>query len=335
MDKKPIFSILTPVYNVSKFLNASIDSVLKQTFTDWELILVDDGSTDNCGEICDRYAAMYPDKIRVFHNTNHGLIYSRRFAISKACGIYYVVLDSDDSLVPQTLQTIYNKFQEYDCDCVMYGFEKVRENGERIYATQDEEICLTNKRDIYKKILLDHGYNSLWRKAVKASICIGEIDKKLYHIQQGEDRIQSIDILRKCNTVFIIPDILYRYLENTKSITQSGKKKPVAASFEVEEQVLKFLKQENVFTLQDWQEYHTFCIYDFQKQIKVICRHPAPYKEKLKVFKQLKESAFYKDFLSSSAYKKPFAPFYTQFRLNMFKLLCAEVKLYYFLKGKK
>lgn len=329
---KPLFSILTPVYNVEEFLPACIESVLAQTLPDWELILVDDGSTDASGKICDEYAAKYPGKIRVFHNTNHGLIYSRQFALSKMCGNYYIVVDSDDSIVPETLQTILDKFNQYPCDCVIYGFEKILPDGQRIYATHDTETYFKDRRSLCKTLFLSHIYNSLWRKAVKSQLMVPKDYGSLERVQMGEDLLQSLDILRACKTAVLIPDILYRYTVNNTSITQSVYAKPLSVSFEVQTEVLKFLQQEKIFTPQDMQEYHDYCLLLFQQQIKTICSHPAPFGKKMELFKQIKTHPYYTDFLISGAYKQRRLVFYTQFRWGWFLLLLLEGKIYSFWK---
>lgn len=329
---QPLFSILTPVYNVEKFLPACIESVLAQTLTDWELILVDDGSTDSSGKICDEYATKYSNKIRVFHNTNHGLIYSRNFALSKRCGKYYIVLDSDDSLIPQTLQTIYNKFQQYQCDCVIYGFERILSDGRITYATHDIETYFKDKRPLCKLLLFHSPYNSLCRKAVKSELISPKTYGPLEQVQMGEDLLQSLDILRACKTVVLIPDILYRYTVNNTSMTKSIYEKPVCFSFKVEEEVLKFLQQEKIFTPQDMQEYHDYCLLLFQQKIKTICSHPAPFCEKIKLFKRIKKHSYYTDFLVSNTYKQRWLPFYVQFRLGWYWLLLLEGRIHSFWK---
>ena len=91
----PTFSIIVPVYNVEKYLTKCIDSILEQTFSDFEVILVDDGSTDNCGIICDQYVEK-DDRIQVIHKKNEGLVCARKTGISKASGQYILNVDSDD-----------------------------------------------------------------------------------------------------------------------------------------------------------------------------------------------------------------------------------------------
>lgn len=320
------FSILTPVYNVEKFLPSCIESVLAQTFTDWELILVDDGSTDDSRRICDEYAAKYPLKIKAFHNENHGQLYSRNFAVSKATGFYYVFLDSDDKLLPHTLKTIYDKFQQYACDLVVYGVANVLPNGEVIHKTSDLEVYYKDKRLLYRKIFLNNSYNSLWRKAIKSSLITYQDYTAYYHIKRGEDLLQSLEILHNCRTAVIIPDILYHYTQNQASITHSTHTKPLKTSFVVREKVLDFLQQENVFTAKDMQEYHRYCIKLLEGELKLIALHSASYIEKKRLLNSLKQQSYYRNFLASRRYKQPFTPLYTQFRLGLYILLVWEIK---------
>lgn len=332
MSSHPTFSILTPVYNVEKFLPACIESVLAQTLTDWELILVNDGSTDSSGKICDEYAAKYPGKILVFHNTNHGQLYTRNFALSKASGTYYIFLDSDDLLTSNALEIIYNKFKEYQCDCVIYGLNQILPNGKIINTTKDKEIYFTDKRLLYRLIFLNNVYNPVCRKAVKSEL-ITPIDySPYYHISHGEDLLQSLEILHNCRSVALIPDILYHYTQNTQSITHTLASQPLQLSFEVREKVLGFLEKEQIFTQQDIQDYHRYCIQIFEGQLKEVCVHPASYNDKIRLFQQVKKQRYYTDFLASPNFTQPIKPIYTQFRLGLYPLLLLEMKMYSFVK---
>ena len=93
-----LFSVLIPVYNTSKYLDECINSVLSQTEKNFEIVLLNDGSTDNSGDICDSYAEKYPDFIRVIHKENEGLMMTRRRGFKEAKGDYFICLDSDDYL---------------------------------------------------------------------------------------------------------------------------------------------------------------------------------------------------------------------------------------------
>lgn len=103
----PLFSIIIPVYNVEKYLNKCVDSVLNQTFTDFEVILVDDGSTDNCPAICDSYAEK-DKRVKVIHKPNGGLINARKSGLEIADGNYIGFVDSDDWIEPEMYELFAN-----------------------------------------------------------------------------------------------------------------------------------------------------------------------------------------------------------------------------------
>lgn len=118
---RPLFSIFVPIYNAEKYLSDALDSVLAQTFESWELILVDDGSTDSSGLICDKYMAI-DSRIKVVHKKNGGEFSSRFSAMQVATGIYATGLDADDKYAPDYLETIAASIHEDDYDCIKWSF---------------------------------------------------------------------------------------------------------------------------------------------------------------------------------------------------------------------
>ena len=125
--ENPFFSVILPIYNVEPFLEECIHSVLDQEFTDYELILVDDGSTDACPEICDRYAAEYAH-IRTVHKENGGLSSARNAGLEVAKGQYIWWVDSDDWVEPDSLKTLYKACEDGRADMVKLNFTR---NGEK------------------------------------------------------------------------------------------------------------------------------------------------------------------------------------------------------------
>lgn len=123
----PKVSVIVPVYNVEKLLQRCIDSILAQTFTDFELLLIDDGSKDKSGEICDEYAAK-DSRIRVFHKQNGGVSTARNIGIDKAQGEWIYFVDSDDIVLPSALGTFCSLIYS-DSELVMAGFYTSDENN--------------------------------------------------------------------------------------------------------------------------------------------------------------------------------------------------------------
>lgn len=129
MSKTPMVSIIVPVYNASKTLRRCVDSVLKQEYADFELFLVDDGSQDDSGTICDEYAGKDP-RVRVIHKANAGVSAARNDALDQARGEYLQFLDSDDWLSPDATRLLVRTAQETQCDLVIADFYRV--SGERV-----------------------------------------------------------------------------------------------------------------------------------------------------------------------------------------------------------
>ena len=127
-ESRPEISVIVPVYKVERYLNECIDSILAQTFTDFELILVDDGSPDNCPALCDAAAAK-DSRIRVIHQKNRGLSGARNAGLDAAEGEWIAFVDSDDMLLPQALEKAHSTAEKTGADVVLYGFAFTDENG--------------------------------------------------------------------------------------------------------------------------------------------------------------------------------------------------------------
>lgn len=119
---KSLLSVVVPVYNVEKYLAECINSILNQTFKDLEIILVDDGSTDGSGKICDNYASKYPDKIKTIHKSNGGPSSARNIGIDVAVGKYITFVDSDDALLPNMYQELMPFFKDEEIGVVVSQF---------------------------------------------------------------------------------------------------------------------------------------------------------------------------------------------------------------------
>lgn len=123
------FSIIVPVYNTEKYLAKCLDSVLAQTYQDFEIVVVNDGSPDNAQDIIDVYKAKYPDKIKAFIKENGGLSDARNFGTAKASGEYLLFLDSDDYLCPKLLDALYTSAQRCAADVIRFSAQFVSADG--------------------------------------------------------------------------------------------------------------------------------------------------------------------------------------------------------------
>lgn len=161
----PQISVIVPIYKAEKYIHRCIDSILAQTFNDFELILVNDGSPDNCGAICDEYAAR-DSRIKVIHKKNGGVASARQCGMDYASGIYTIHADPDDWAEHNMLENLYNKAIEEDADMVLCDFW-LKEKDIEIYQVQ--RPTTENAQVIIQDILFRKLYGCLWNKLIKLS----------------------------------------------------------------------------------------------------------------------------------------------------------------------
>lgn len=203
-------SVIIPMYNSEKYIKNTIDSVLKQTYTDWELIIVDDGSNDNSVTIVN---TLKNDKIKLIVSNNNGASNARNLGISKASGEYITFLDSDDLYDKEYLE----KLIAYDnYDLVICGIKRiVNKNSEAFCAKFAYDDIPSNILDIIKSGMLNSPVNKLYKKAIIDKHDI-RFDTKM---EIGEDYNFNFRYLEYCRSVKCIDDLLYCYLIRNDSIS--------------------------------------------------------------------------------------------------------------------
>ncbi len=215
-----LFSVIVPVYNVAEYLPACMDSLLRQTCADWEIILVDDGSTDGQSPaLCDAYAAAHPELVRVIHQANGGLGAARNTGIAAARGDYLLFVDSDDTLEPQTLERLSACLAETGADMIVFHYCYVTETGEqpgepRLSAVTGAPVTLAEAPEL----LLDSpsACFRLWNRALFADGTIRFPGRVWY-----EDLCTTPKALLRAQRILQIPDSLYRYLLRPGSIMRN------------------------------------------------------------------------------------------------------------------
>ena len=223
------FSILVPIYNVEKYLEQCVESLLNQTYKgEYEIILVDDGSTDLSGAICDRYQKNNPDKVRVVHKKNEGLVSARQVGIENANGEYSLFVDSDDFVEMNLLETVNAYIKQNDnTDMVIYSFryysdEKTTERKATL-ATNETVFTKDNKKELYEALISTTFITSLWTKAIKTEIVKKDpTNYSLYYDKNmAEDWFRSIHLLTAADKIVYINEPLYNYRTNENSISRS------------------------------------------------------------------------------------------------------------------
>ena len=234
----PIISVVVPVYNVEPYLHRCIDSILAQTFVDFELILVDDGSPDNCPAICDEYAA-HDSRVFVIHQTNQGLSAARNAALdyvfTKNSSTWLTFVDSDDWIHPQTLELLYHASIIQDAKIVICNHQK---------ATDDIlwEQYIPTKASLWdvEEYYISHNLNAtvVWAKLYHKT-CFEHVRFPVGKVHEDEYTTYKILFQQKLLVVVNLP--LYAYYSNLQSITKSGNKlKWLYALSAFEEQLVYF-----------------------------------------------------------------------------------------------
>ena len=229
----PFFSVIVPVYNVEKYLGDCIDSILAQTYQDFELILVNDGSKDSSGAICDAYAEK-DQRVQVVHKQNGGVVSARKAGIQKSCGNYIVTVDSDDYIAADYLAHYWDIIQKKQPDIIADNFALVSEEGILI-----EEFCQITPEGFYsgkdlnevlQRLLYDFKvmqYNAgsvtwnLWSKAIKRELVLPAQMAVPDIIRNGDDCAVIIPAICKAESLYIANYCGYFYRQVGSSIVHT------------------------------------------------------------------------------------------------------------------
>ena len=224
-----LFSIIVPVYNVEKYLNKCVDSILCQTCADFELILVDDGSSDNSPIICDEYTKK-DNRVKVIHKENGGQTSARNAGLEIALGEYVVFIDSDDWVSENYLELFEKAIKEHGVDVVCCGMVKVSEEEQQAvplnfrYGYYDRKAM---ENEIFPCLIYSKENKliptALWGKVYKKELVVKFINQVDHRIKIGEDAAIVKPAVYNANGVYIYEDCGYYYRTNPNSVTQNKK----------------------------------------------------------------------------------------------------------------
>ncbi|MBQ3553323.1 MAG: glycosyltransferase family 2 protein [Clostridia bacterium] len=236
MEQMPLVSIIVPVYNVEKYLERCIKSVLSQTYPNIELILVDDGSKDSSPQICDSYADR--ENITVIHKENGGLSSARNAGIKRATGEYIFFLDSDDFIHDECIQTLYDIMTQCDCDIVQGNFERGTLD---FFADKviKEEVELVS----YQEALLGFRYKTLaWGKLYRRFVIDDvEFPEGLIH----EDEAVYYQYACRAKKIAITNRALYYYFMAPNSIMRNNQEYKNECFIDILEERIEFFENRN------------------------------------------------------------------------------------------
>lgn len=219
----PTVSIIVPVYNAEATIRRCVDSILDQKYSDFELLLVDDGSTDASGAICDAYAAR-DGRVRVFHQENSGVSAARNWALDHASGDYLQFLDSDDWIIPDATGLLVRAAQEHGCDMVISDFYRVV--GEKVAHKGDIGDEGVLGREQYAAHMMenpaDFYYGVLWNKLYRRAIVEEHHLRMDQDIRWCEDFMFNLEYIRYASAFYALQVPIYYYVKTKGSLAAQG-----------------------------------------------------------------------------------------------------------------
>ena len=264
---KPLVSIIIPVYNVEKYLDKCITSVVNQTYTNLEIILIDDGSPDNCPAICDQWQAK-DNRIKVIHNENGGLSHARNEGLKIATGEFIGFVDSDDWIEPNMYELLLTALLETDADIAVCNFQ-VEPKKNKVVQNSIEltEQRLYSSEEALERLLKKQGkicfcvWNKLYRRNRIINILFPE--GKLY-----EDILWTVKAIGNSKTIVCINSVLYHYLQRPESLSHNTRQKVKGwyDKLEMIEQSLEYIRKHCLklekFAIANLQ---TYCLREYLK----------------------------------------------------------------------
>ena len=220
---KPTVSIIVPVYNAEKFLNRCVDSILGQEYRDFELILVDDGSRDMSGSICDAYAKT-DERVVVIHKENSGVSDTRNQGIERAKGTYLQFVDSDDWLTPDATKLMVRAAEEHGCDMVISDFYRVV--GDMVSRKGDIESDCVIDREEFASFMMenpaDYYYGVLWNKLYRRDLVNRFGIRMDAEISWCEDFMFNLEYIRYAASFQALPIPIYYYVKTKGSLANQN-----------------------------------------------------------------------------------------------------------------
>ena len=284
-------SVIIPVYNVEEYLKRCVDSVINQVNTTLEIILVDDGSTDSSGKICEDYAANYPE-IKCLHIKNSGPSTAKNAGYDLAQGNYVAFIDSDDEIKPNMFSEMLQSGYKHNADIVCCNYIQINEDRTFEHTEHTGLEYVLNQDEAIKAILLkDKIYSQCWTKIYKRTTMMENHIRNINGLKTDEDFIYNIQAFPCSQTVCIVDKPLYIYSHRTKSLSKDYFKNHI--NLYIDNRILRLELLEKIIRekfphLQEYCTYH--CIFYYNELLGKISLFPSIYYDKrvIKVFKYIR-----------------------------------------------
>lgn len=219
----PYISIILPIYNVEEYLEKCLDSIFKQKFKDFEVIAVDDGSTDSSFKILESYQS-HENRLKIFHKINEGVGEARNFGLEQSIGKYIFFVDPDDSLIPNKLGSLAKITFQYNAELFLFGFEEVNTTGKIVRVVQNKQLTLYKKNEEIGKDFVqlskENNIRVPWNKLYLRDALI-KYSIRFPEQETGEDAVFNLKLLREVCSLVVIDEVFYAYLSGRPGSSQS------------------------------------------------------------------------------------------------------------------
>lgn len=271
-------SVIIPVYNVDQYLKRCINSVLHQENVSFEIILVDDGSTDSSGKICDEYATKYAE-VSCIHIPNAGPSTAKNIGYDAAKGIYVAFIDSDDEIKPNMFCLMLQSGYQHNADIVCCNYIQVDEKGNYSHTEHTGQEYVLNQDEALKAILIkDKIFSQCWTKIYKRQTMQENGVMNIEGLKTEEDFIYNIQAFACSKTICIVDKPLYIYTHRSTSLSKDYYRDHISQY--IDNRILRLELVDNIIHerfphLQEYSTYH--CIFYYNELIGRICLFPKIY----------------------------------------------------------
>lgn len=250
---KKMVSIIVPIYNGERVLKRCVDSILRQSYMEWELLLINDGSKDESLQICTTYEQM-DNRIRVIDKTNEGVSATRNRGIAEALGEYVQFIDCDDYVAEDYLQHMVSVIEQEDADLVIAGY--TRHKAGSITENFPNEAVLHGKQsfaEVFFELYNRWFLNTPWNKLYKRECITSEFPLEL---SLGEDLLFNLNYIKNCETIAVVGEVGYQYcIENQASLAIQYREDRFENGMYLHQQVIEFAKDYLGMTSENqWQD---------------------------------------------------------------------------------
>ncbi|MFD1466069.1 glycosyltransferase family 2 protein [Lapidilactobacillus mulanensis] len=231
--EKPLFSIVVPCYNIEEYLIGSMESILSQPFKDWEVILVDDGSTDATGAMIKSFTEMDP-RIHYYSQVNKGVSVARNIGIEHAIGEYIYFLDADDTISDRLLTQLSIEVAEEKPDLIVFGYDKIGPNLEILRRRIPKQNKLYQDKDAIGDLFIflenNELFNPPWNKLYRLNLLV-QNNIKFPPLAVGEDAVFNYIFFRFLESAYVIAEPLYNYLTLREGSATENENFPELSAF--------------------------------------------------------------------------------------------------------